>query len=227
MADDDLEQFFSHDTKHDDNEAQTVVAKAKKPRQSKKRKQQDDNPADDAKATDAKEAKAKEEDTTRKRARYFCSNPEQWRCVSRYNVQKMQDWVQDQEFAQQKKDQASILDGAVFCLGSILDTVTAAEGHVKNQILADESLKQAIREEGSEWVNFLNRKIKAAILIAVDVFYGKSDQLRAKPRRESCHVDEDDEEEQAPSGSDVATEQAPTTETTEESEIALSRPDLR
>lgn len=227
MADDgDIEQFFSHDTKHDDNEAQTVVAKAKKPRQSKKRKQ-DDNPADDAKATDAKEAKAKEEDTTRKRARYFCSNPEQWRIVSRYSVQKMQDWVQDQEFAQQKQDQKNILDGAVFCLGSILDTVTAAEGHVKNQILADESLKQAIREEGSEWVNFLNRKIKAAILIAVDVFYGKSDQLRAQPRRESCVVDEDDEEEQAPSGSDVATEQAATTETTEEGEIALSRPDLR
>lgn len=226
MADDDLEQFFSHDTKHDDNEAQTVVAKAKKPRQSKKRKQ-DDNPAADAKATDAKEAKAKEEDTTRRRARYFCSNPEQWRCVSRYNAQKMQDWIQDKEFEQQKKDQASILDGAVFCLGSVLDTVTAAEGHVKNQILSDESLKQAIREEGSEWVNFLNRKIKAAILIAVDVFYGKSDQLRSKPRRESCHVDDDDEE-QAPSGSDVATtEQAQTTENTEEGEIALSRPDLR
>lgn len=222
MADGDIEQFFSHD----DNEAQTVVAKAKKPRQSKKRKQ-DDNPADDAKATDAKEAKAKEEDTTRKRARYFCSNPEQWRIVSRYNVQKMQDWIQDKEFEQQKQDQKNILDGAVFCLGSVLDTVTAAEGHVKNQILSDESLKQAIREEGSEWVNFLNRKIKAAILIAVDVFYGKSDQLRAKPSRESCVVDEHDEEEQAPSGSDVATEQAATTENTEEGEIALSRPDLR
>ena len=58
MADDDLEQFFSHDTKHDDNEAQTVVAKAKKPRQSKKRKQ-DDNPADDAKPPTPKKPRQK------------------------------------------------------------------------------------------------------------------------------------------------------------------------
>ena len=119
------------------------------------------------------------------------------------------------------------MDGAHRVVATIVDKFSAGEGHVKEQILADESLRQAIHEEGSEWVSFLNNKIKGAILLAIDVVNGKSEQLRARPSRDSTSVASVRiEEEETPDGSDLGGRQEEE-EAQEETELALSRPDLR
>lgn len=212
----DVDEFFAHDDNKHNTEAEKVTKKSKS-----KRKRTDAGAA----APETKAEESEEANDLRKRARYFCSSPEQWRCVSKYGDQKIEAWVQDQEFQQKKQFQKSVMDGAHRVLATIVDKVSAADGHVKEQILADESLRQAIHEEGSEWVSFLNNKIKGVLLLALDVVNGKSNQLRAEPRRPS-HVDSSVRiEEETPSGSDLGGGQEEAQE--EETELALSRPDLR
>lgn len=212
----DVDEFFHDDDNKHNSEAEKITKKSKS-----KRKRTDAGAATESKVEETEEA-----NTLRKRARYFCSSPEQWRCVSKYGDQKIEAWVQDQEFQQKKQFQKSVMDGAHRVLAQFVDKVSAGDGHVKEQILADESLRQAIHEEGSEWVSFLNNKIKGALLLALDVVNGKSNQLRAEPRRPS-HVDSSVRiEEETPSGSDAGGGQEEEAQEAE-TELALSRPDLR
>lgn len=214
----DVDEFFAHeDNKHSDPEAQKVTKKSKS-----KRKRTDAGTA----APEAKVEENEEANALRKRARYFCTSPEQWRCVSKYGDQKIETWVQDQEFQQKKQFQKSVMDGAHRVVATIVDKVSAGDGHVKEQILADESLRQAIHEEGSEWVSFLNNKIKGVILLAIDIVNGKSDQLRARPSRDSAVDSSVRIEEEAPNGSDAGGGQEEEAQEAE-TELALSRPDLR
>ena len=193
MSDDgDIEQFFSH-TKHDDNETQTVVAKAKK--QHKKRKAGDQSGESEQQQQAKKEA---EEDTLRKRARFYVKSPEQWRVVSKYAPKRLEEFVQEKDFENKKEFQKSVMDGFHKVMATVIDTVAKGDGHVREQILADVSLRKAIEEEGADFVHYFSNKVKIVVLSIFDIVNGKREQSANGDREDSVTIEE---EEEAPSSS--------------------------
>lgn len=170
---DDLDQFYSHDNKHDQEEGEIVT---KKPKKSKKRK------ADTASDPKVEENK---EDDIRKRARFYVKSPEQWRVVSKYPTKRLEEFVQEKDFENKKEFQTSVLDGFHKIVASVLDRVTMADGHVREQILADVSLRKALEEEGAEFVHFFSNKVKIAVLSFLDITNGKREQYANEPHRHS------------------------------------------
>ena len=54
--------------------------------------------------------KAPADEELRNKARYFCSCPEQWRSVSRYSPERMQCFVEENQFREQQNLQGQIFD---------------------------------------------------------------------------------------------------------------------
>ena len=193
MSDDgDIEQFFAHDTKHD--EKTQVVAKDKK--QHKKRKAGDQSGESEQQQQAKKEA---EEDTLRKRARFYVKSPEQWRVVSKYAPKRLEEFVQEKDFENKKEFQKSVMDGFHKVMATVIDTVAQGDGHVREQILADVSLRKAIEEEGADFVHYFSNKVKIVVLSIFDIVNGKREQSANGDREDSVTIEE---EEEAPSSSD-------------------------
>ncbi|MBS1751407.1 MAG: hypothetical protein JST63_16015 [Bacteroidetes bacterium] len=171
---DELEQFYS-DKKHDREEGEVVTKKAKK---SKKRKPE--SATDEAKTTEASQ-----EDELRKRARFYVKSPEQWRVVCKYPAKRLEEFVQEKDFENKKEFQSSVLDGFHQIMASGIDRIANGDGHVREQILADVSLRKAIEEEGADFVQFFSNKVKIAVLSFLDIANGKREQYASGPRRQS------------------------------------------
>lgn len=172
---DDLEQFYS-DKKHNHEEGEIVTKKAKK---SKKRK------PESAAATDEAKTEASQEDDLRKRARFYVKSPEQWRVVCKYPAKRLEEFVQEKDFENKKEFQTSVLDGFHQIMASGIDRMASGDGHVREQILADVSLRKAIEEEGADFVQFFSNKVKIAVLSFLDIANGKREQYASGPRRQS------------------------------------------
>ena len=155
----DIEQFFDNSTTTP--EPQPVTASAR----TKKRKK----PTND------------ENHTLKKRARFFCKCPEQWRSVSRYSQQRMEQFVQEQEFMNDQAMYDSIFGFAHRVIALAMDTISRGDGYVRDEIEADVSLRQAIESEGSAFVQFLSNRFKIVALTTVDVFNGKRKEIENRP----------------------------------------------
>ena len=198
MSDDgDIEQFFAHDSKHD-NEKTQVVTKAKKHR---KKRKADDSSGDSAEQQQQQQQAEKEAeteaDTLRKRARFYVKSPEQWRVVSKYAPKRLEEFVQEKDFENKKEFQNSVMDGFHQIMATVIDKVSQADGHVREQILADVSLRKAIEEEGAEFVQYFSNKVKIAVLSFFDIANGKREQYANGPRRhceESATIEQQQEE---------------------------------
>ena len=98
----------------------------------------------------------------------------------------------------------SIFGFAHQLLGMVLDTISQADGHVRNEIESDISLRQSIEYEGSNFASLLSNRFKIVALACVDTFNGKQSQIKARPsgpiieqEEEECEdtpVAEDEEE---------------------------------
>jgi len=180
MSDDDLEKFYAHESKHDDTtsvQAQKVTKKSTK--KSKKRKPD----ATDADAAAAAETKASEDDTLRKKARFYTKSAEQWKVISRYPPKRMEEFVQEKDFEAKKELEGNILDGVFSFVAGGIDTATRGDGHVQQQLMADVSLKNAIKQEGADFVQFFSNKVKILVLTFLDISNGKVNQRVNGPRR--------------------------------------------
>lgn len=63
----------------------------------------------------------------------------------------------------------------------VLDKLSAADGFVKQQVLADLSLRAALEQEGSLFVSLLQNKLKIIALSVIDTVHGKAAQRRLAP----------------------------------------------
>ena len=204
-ADQDVEEFFGHDQKHQQEDQKAQVAQ---PKSSKKRKHKADRT--DAKAT--KEAKVKaqhEEDAElRKRARFLCTSPEQYRIVAKYSTQKLKEWVQDKEFDQKKALAQTVFDAVHRILAVGLDKISQGDGFVESQILADLTLRQSIEEEGIEYLSLLQNKVRILVLTFVDTVNAKRIQWQSpgggRGSGGGCSIVEE-----TPQSGDSSTSQAP------------------
>lgn len=184
---DDIEEFYG-DEKHQE------VVTTKKPKKTKKRKQDGD-------ATES--PKEAEDDDLRKRARFYVKSPEQWRVVCKYPAKRLEEFVQEKDFEAKKEFHTNLLDGFHQIMASGIDKLARGEGHVREQLMADVSLKKAIAEESVEFVQYFSNKVKIAVLSFLDIANGKREQFAHEPQREDISI-----EEEVPSGGDQGRNEA-------------------
>ena len=155
-----------------------------------------------------------QDDELKKKARLYCTCPEQWRVVSRYNPKRLGEFVEEQEFLKNRQLYDSIFGFAHRVIGLTMDALTAGDGHVQNEIESDVSLRQAIEFEGSKFVQYLSNKLKIFALISVDTFNGKQKEIALRP--EVVEINEDtNREDPEPVGEDPPRSDPTEEETTE------------
>ena len=118
----------------------------------------------------------------RKRAQFFCRCPEQWRSVSKYDNQRLQEFVQENEFRQQQALQLQVFDFVQRGLAFVTDRLSAGGGYVQEQIQSDQNLRTAIQAEAGNILCLLNNKVKIFSLMAADTATGKMNQKLKEPQ---------------------------------------------
>ena len=118
----------------------------------------------------------------RKRAQYMCSCPEQWRSVSKYGNQRLQEFVTENEFRQQQSLQLQVFDFVQRGLAFVTDRLSAGGGYVQEQIENDQNLRTAIQAEAGSFLCLLNNKVKLFALMAADTATGKMNQKLKEPK---------------------------------------------
>ena len=118
----------------------------------------------------------------RKRAQYMCSCPEQWRSVSKYGNQRLQEFVLENEFRQQQSLQLQVFDFVQRGLAFVTDRLSAGGGYVQEQIENDQNLRTAIQAEAGSFLCLLNNKVKLFALMAADTATGKMNQKLKEPK---------------------------------------------
>ena len=118
----------------------------------------------------------------RKRAQYMCSCPEQWRSVSKYGNQRLQEFVTENEFRQQQSLQLQVFDFVQRGLAFVTDKLSAGGGYVQEQIENDQNLRTAIQAEAGSFLCLLNNKVKLFALMAADTATGKMNQKLKEPK---------------------------------------------
>ena len=146
------------------------------------------------KVTGKKRKHEKEEDLTELRAiaKSFCSCPEQWKSVSRYKKERLQEFVDAKNFERDQAMRETVFSSLhkLFAFG--LDLVSRGDGHVREQIENDLSLRDALEQECGSLLKYLTNKSKIAFLTATDTINGKMIQKQSEPAIQ--HVDDESNE---------------------------------
>ena len=135
-----------------------------------------------------------ENETRLSTARGLCSSAAEFALVSKFTPKKLETWIQEQEF---KRDQAlkdSFFSGVHKMYAFILDAVTRGEGHVRQAVENDHSLRDAIAEEGAGLLQFINNTARIGLLSGGAVISGKMVQKRENSRTASVVVEEETKE---------------------------------
>lgn len=124
-------------------------------------------------------------------ARSLCTSASEFAVVSKFTPKKLDTWIQEQEF---KKDQAlkdSFFSGVHRMYAFLLDTLTRGEGHVRQAVENDHSLRDAIAQEGAGLLQFINNKARIGLLSGGAVISGKMIQKRENSRTGFAVVEEE------------------------------------
>ena len=127
------------------------------------------------------ENKDEERNDLRKKARFFCQSPEQWRSVSKYNIVRLKDFIESKEYDQNNKMTTSVFDFIHSTLGIMLDKISQGDGYVEDKIRNDMLLRESIEFEGAEFVRYMNSKMRVIALSLIDTYNGKRQQQKEKP----------------------------------------------
>jgi hypothetical protein len=142
------------------------------------------------KITGKKRKHEKEEDLTELRAiaKSFCSCPEQWKSVSRYKKERLQEFVDSKNFERDQAMRETVFSSLHKLYAFGLDLVSRGEGHVQTAIENDLSLRDALEQECGSLLKYLTNKSKIAFLTTTNVVQGKVVQKQSEPTIE--YVDE-------------------------------------
>jgi hypothetical protein len=118
----------------------------------------------------------------RKRAQLYCTCPAEWRSVSKYGNQRLQEFVLENEFRQAQSLQLQVFDFVQRGLAFVTDKLSAGGGYVQEQIEQDQNLRTAIQAEAGSFLCLLNNKVKLFALMAADTATGKMNQKLKEPQ---------------------------------------------
>ena len=114
----------------------------------------------------------------RKRAKSMCNSYEQYRSISKYTKDRLKDWLQQKDFDSDAQLRESVFSFAHKAYAIAFDFITKGDGHVRERLESDLSLRTAIEDEGRDIVKWLSNKSKIAFLTASDTFEGKIEQRK-------------------------------------------------
>ena len=115
----------------------------------------------------------------------------------------MEEFCNEAEFASQQQLYDSIFGFCHKLLGLVMDTVTNAGGHVQSEIEGDVSLRQAIEQEGSVFVQYLTRRYQIVALTCIDTYNGKRREIANRPHIEPIDEINDNDNQDCGQAADV------------------------
>ena len=133
------------------------------------------------KTTKRKVEKEVVDESLKQKARLYSKCPEQWKIVSKYNSQRLKEFVDEREFQQQSELHNTVFNFAQRILGLTLDLCANGKGYIQTEIENDMSLRSAIEVEAANWVAFLSNRWKILALTSVDISNGKINQRKNEP----------------------------------------------
>lgn len=137
------------------------------------------------------EEKVDEEiDGLRDRAKFLCTCAEEWKQVSKYNSKRLEEFVQERVYMQNKALSESVFDQIHALLALGLDKVSRGDGYVEEKVLANQNLRKSLEEEGQNFIFLLTNKIRILTLILLDVHSGKRTQRKNQPVS-AIHIEEE------------------------------------
>jgi hypothetical protein len=120
-------------------------------------------------------------DELKKRARFLCKCPEQWRSVSKYNTKRLEEFVNEKTYEQDQVLYDGVFDFAHSMYALLLDKLSGGEGFVEQELKADVSLRQCIEVEMANICQYLTNRYKLAALSTIDVTNAKRRQFLEAP----------------------------------------------
>jgi hypothetical protein len=115
------------------------------------------------------------------KARFYCRSPDQWLIVKKYSKDRMECFVQEQEYTQQKQLYDTVFGFAHKCLAISMDVCTKGRDCVYQEIMADVTLRQSIEIEGVRFLQYLTNEYKILALCMIDSFNGKLKEIQTRP----------------------------------------------
>ena len=128
--------------------------------------------------------KNEELEQLRQEARVLSTCPEQWKTLSRYNHDKLQEWVLNERFRRDQLLYDTVYSFIQKSLAFLIDKASGGDGYVSEQILADITLGECIKNEAANFARFLTNRTKLATLLVVDTLNGKLEQRKNMPEEE-------------------------------------------
>ena len=131
-----------------------------------------------------------DKDQLKSEAQSLCDCPEQWTLISKYNLNKMKDWVQEKRFAQDRKFQNTVFEGVHKLYALAIDFISKGNGFIERQLLEDEALKESLEVELTTVLKYLNNKSRILFLTANDGVQGKMIQKKTEKNETATIVEE-------------------------------------
>ena len=125
----------------------------------------------------------------RKTAKSFCSCYEQWRSISKYKKERLKDWVEQKNFDRDSQLKDNIFNFIHKAYAKIIDLTSKGDGHVRDHLENDVSLRGAIEDEGRDLIRFLNNKSKILMLSISDVYQGKVEQRIEEKKKPNIEIE--------------------------------------
>jgi len=125
----------------------------------------------------------------RAEAKSLCGSYEQYRSVSKYKKERLRDWLEQKQFDSDAQLQETVFSFAHKAYSMAVDFLTKGDGHVKDRLSNDLTLRTAIEDEGRDMVKWLTNKSKIVFLTMNDTFEGKMEQKKEK-QKEPATIEE-------------------------------------
>ena len=132
-----------------------------------------------------KEALEKECALTHKKAKKLCKTPEEWLELAKKPLKKIEDFVTVKEFERDQRLYSMVETFVQSGVALFCDRLTRSEGFVESEIKSDATLRDAIAEETSFLLGFLNNKLKIGMCVAKGVMEGKKEQQKSNASEEN------------------------------------------
>jgi len=115
----------------------------------------------------------------REKAKFYCKNIHEWRVVSKYNQQKLQDYLSDQSFLNSAENYQQCSEIIANVYAFVVDKLSKGDGFVEAEIKNDISLRNSIQKEMVEILKTITNRLQIGLFSVIDVIHGKKRQSDA------------------------------------------------
>lgn len=184
QAPDPVDVFYAKDQLCDDEGSK----KQKNKKRKQNRKPNQDAPEEEEKCyaqehdNEEEKDRAEQQPTSREqllaKARVFCASADEWIAVRDLNSPQLEAYLEQKAYENHAKISRGLVQVIHSSLAEVMDQLSRANGHVKQEIRCDLTLAEALHSELANILYLINNRIKIIALLAVDTWNGKQKQRR-------------------------------------------------